>query len=273
MSQSRTELISEIKKARTSVKSDLMYVKGLTKMKKKELEEIADMLKDAKQNSNDYNDDQDIEDELKRLEEEKMYLEEELGELQDDENEKKGELQELDMDDVYSGDDKDDVEELPTEQEEYDDNDEEEEEEEEEEEYEEEYEEEEYDDDDLINTEQFLKSLEKKVPEKKVPKKKRNIGRGKKYIENYIKKVMSNFSNKISMILKPFQKKYRNGTLTKYDVDDIVDGYNDMREDTKEKIELILCELDEDEDLNDRFYRYVNDYFDRQLQRVERLLN
>jgi len=46
-----------------------------------------------------------------------------------------------------------------------------------------------------------------------------------------------------------------------------------VREDTIEKIEFILYELDEDEDLSDRFYRYVNDYFDRQLQRVERLLN
>jgi hypothetical protein len=289
----RAELITEIKEARKNAKSDLLYVKGLTKMKKEELSEIAGMLRDVKeQQAEDGAEDIDIE--IKRLNQEKECLEEELVELEDEEDGVRGELQELDLAEIEDETLTEQTHEAPLSPES-------------EElppnnppltrqvgEYKKEGE--------LVDTEEFVSELEKmevsrvqlllqkkrdaltekkrmeeaekerQMKEKQKKEQKRHVRMTKPEIEEEIKKLMCRFSNKLSVMLKPFQRKYRNGTLSEYDTDEMVDFHNDMREDTKDRIELMLYDLDDDDDLSDRFNRYVNDYFNRQRQRVERIL-
>ena len=124
--------------------------------------------------------------------------------------------------------------------------------------------------DEIVNTEKYYKSLEKEVIQPK--EKKQHVQSTKKQVEDEIKQLLSSFSTKLSACLKPFQRRYRNGMLSKNDVDDIVDLHNELREDANLKLKYSLDGLDEGDDLSERFYRYINDYFNRKLQRVERMI-
>lgn len=279
MSKSRTELIKEINEARKDAKANLMYVKGLTKMKKKELNEVAKLLKDI----NNIDDDNDREQEQERLLNEKLEIEKELDELQDEENENEQKLNELNIPDEdenyddYTEDEQDDLIEI-----------------EEEEPLEKEEEEEpitsrrdykdiqneldelnsDNDSDDYVNAEDFLNSVQNKIKEKvskKVSKKVNDNTDVKKY-QNQIKKIMSEFGSKLGYSLKPYQRKSRTGDLTDNDADDLVDLYNDYREDAKYLIDDVLYDMGDDVTLPPKFYDYVNNYFDRQLERVQRVL-
>jgi hypothetical protein len=280
MSKSRTELIKEINEARKDAKANLMYVKGLTKMKKKELNEVAKLLKDI----NNIDDDNDREQEQERLLNEKLEIEKELDELQDEENENEQKLNELNIPDEdenyddYTEDEQDDLIEI-----------------EDEEPLEKEEEEEEpitsrrdykdiqneldelnsdNDSDDYVNAEDFLNSVQNKIKEKvskKVSKKVNDNTDVKKY-QNQIKKIMSEFGSKLGYSLKPYQRKSRTGDLTDNDADDLVDLYNDYREDAKYLIDDVLYDMGDDVTLPPKFYDYVNNYFDRQLERVQRVL-
>jgi hypothetical protein len=294
MSKSRSQLIKEIKEERKKAKANLLYVKGLTKMKKTELREIADALKKA--SSNMVGDEDRTEREIERLENEKDQLQEELQELENEEDNYKQDIEELE--ELYE----DEVQEPDKNTEELDEplkppklvrqngvhkdlppqEDSESESEEEEVNIQDLVEDE--DNDELVDAEEFLKTLgdtleryEKEPPKKENKKKekkerKRHEPSSRREVEQEIRKVMSNFSGELSTRLKPYQRKYRQGTLNNHDIDDIVDTHNDLREDTKGRIEILMDELPEGEDLTDSFYRYVNDYFERQLQRVDRLL-
>ena len=277
MSKSRTELIEEINEARKDAKANLMYVKGLTKMKKKELNEVAKLLKDV----NNIDNDSDREQEQERLLNEKLEIEKELDELQDEEIENTQKLNELDIPDEEENydeiteDEEDDLEddleyELEDELEDIESNN------------EDDYNIKEYtdiekelqelesdtddDNDDYVTTEDFLNSIENKIKEK--TNKENDV---KKY-QNEIKKIMSEFGSKLGYSLKPYQRKSRTGNLSDNDADDLVDLYNDYREDAKYKIDDILDDMDDDVILPPKFYDHVNNYFDRQLERVQRVL-
>lgn len=294
MSKSRSQLIKEIKEERKKAKANLLYVKGLTKMKKTELREIADALKKA--SSNIVGDEERTEREIERLENEKDQLQEELQELENEEDHYKQDIEELEElyeDEAQQPDEDAELDEplkppklvrqvgvhkeLPPQEDSESES-------EEEEVNIQDLVEDDEDDDELVDAEEFLKTLgdtldryEKEPPKKENKKKekkerKRSEPLSRREVEQEIRKVMSNFSGELSTRLKPFQRKYRQGTLTNHDIDDIVDTHNDLREDTKGRIEILMGELDDGDDLSEAFYRYVNDYFERQLQRVDRLL-
>jgi gas vesicle protein len=229
MPQSRNELIKEIKEARVNAKSNLLYVKGLTKLKKKELIEIAKSLQNNTSEELESNKKQ-IEDELDELEEETEQRQEQLEELEGLEPEPEPEQPEPEPEPEPK--------------------------------------------DELVDAEQYLKSLVEDVEKihKKKTEKKQHVRMSKTSVETQIKKLMCEFSEKLSIILKPYQRKFRNNTLNIHDIDDIVDSYDNYREDTKDKIDLIIDELSEDDELSERFFKYINDYFDRQNVRVNRLL-
>jgi hypothetical protein len=290
MSKSRNQLIKEIKEKRKNAKAELMYVKGLTKMKKEELNEVYDMLNEVNQTlQDDFNDEYSAEKE--QLEKEKEILEQELNTLEQDEENKKVEIEELEdieneeFDEESETDEEDAPREkpklerqnatyIPPEESETEDS-------EQETEKAELNNDDDKDDDKLIDAEEFLKGIQdtlnrhdKVFKDKKKDKKEKKQQEitPKKELEKEIKTLMSSFGGEITTLLKPFQRKHRYGRLDNFDIDDIIDNHNDLREETKNKIDLIMDELSENDDFSEAFYRYVNNYFERQLNRVERLL-
>lgn len=281
MSRSRTELIKEINEARKDAKANLMYVKGLTKMKKKELNEVAKLLKDSIKIDNDI----DRVQEQERLMNEKLEIEKELDDLQDEEDEKVQKLNELNIPDEEENYDEltedeyynENTEDQDHDVEEDQDNDVEEEEDQNNDveidsyiDIQKQLEELESDSDDYVDAEEFLNSVQNKINEKTITTKNNNTD-VKKY-QNEIKKIISDFGSKLGYSLKPYQRKSRTGTLTDNDADDLVDLYNDYREEAKYLIDDVLEDMDDDITLPPKFYDYVNNYFDRQLERVQRVL-
>ena len=138
---------------------------------------------------------------------------------------------------------------------------------------EEDIEEEEDSEEELVDTEEFLKKLSQIVDNEKMKKfeKKRHVYMSKNEVEDKIKNLLTDFSNTLTAGLKPHQRKFRNGYLNDTEINEVIDLHNDLREDVKDRIELTIDNLDEKEDLSDRFYMFMNNYFNRQFQRVERL--
>lgn len=270
---SRRELINEITKAREDAKANLLYVKGLTKMKKEELQEISKILRQNGRNIN--------RDELRELKQEKEKLKDELNELKAEEKEEEEKLQELDIDDEEQEEEEEESENTLTPEKE------EEEKKQEEGEEEEEEEEDEYplkreeietyfnDKDDTDseddNKTEFYNSLERMMDEEK-DKHKKNNTRKKKDLERQIRSQMGNFSKLLSNELKPYQRKYRLGTLDNIDIEEIINIHNDLREDAMLNIDMIIDNLDMDDDFNENFYEYVNNFFEKQINRVNRML-
>lgn len=118
MTKSRTDLIKEITQARNDAKSNMLYVKGLTKMKKTELKQIHTDLKIQQSKKQKYDDDDDssggeaeamINDDVKLLEQERDRIKREIDQLENQEENHKTELDELDedMDNIKNGNDED----------------------------------------------------------------------------------------------------------------------------------------------------------------------
>ena len=118
MTKSRTQLIKDIKQARKDAKANLLYVKGLTKMKKEELKHIYDELEHIDKRRSKHGDNEpekgmvyverkeNLEDEIEKIKEELNNLEDE----EDDLETKKIELDELEPDEYEkkkTDDDKD----------------------------------------------------------------------------------------------------------------------------------------------------------------------
>ncbi len=267
---SRRELINEITKAREDAKANLLYVKGLTKMKKEELQEISKVLRQNGRNIN--------RDELRELQQEKEKIKDELNELKVEEKEEEAKLQELDIDDEEQEEEEEESENTLTPEKEEEEKKEEEEEEEEEDEYPLKREEIEtyFNDKDDTDSEddnktEFYNSLERMMDEEK-DKHKKNNTRKKKDLERQIRSEMGNFSKSLSNELKPYQRKYRLGTLDNIDIEEIINIHNDLREDTMLNIDMIIDNLDIDDDFNENFYDYVNNFFEKKINRVNRML-
>ena len=102
MASSRTDLINQIKEQRKQAKAQLLYNAGITKLKKSQLKEIAEQLKEINRAMKKEKEPK-AQDELyldaEDLQDEKEILLQELEELKEQDKQTKIEIQELDFDD------------------------------------------------------------------------------------------------------------------------------------------------------------------------------
>ena len=110
-------------------------------------------------------------------------------------------------------------------------------------------------------------------PEQPKMKPSKNDRKKIRQYESKVRKVLRDFSTTLAETLEPYKMKYRNATIDKFDMDDVVDIHNSMRSEASLSIEDIIYDMeDEGLDFSDSFYDYVEDYFQRQLQRAEQLV-
>jgi hypothetical protein len=136
------------------------------------------------------------------------------------------------------------------------------------------------DDDGNVDTEQFMKggkSVKKKKTKKttkiKVPEIKREDDRlSLREVQTEIKNVVQEFGKELTDTLRPYQRKARNGNLFDRDVDELIDAYNEIREDAKEAIDDLLSELGDSQSLPRAFVRFVENGFARHEKRVKRII-
>jgi uncharacterized phage infection (PIP) family protein YhgE len=249
MSKSRTELIRYIREARRNANADI-YVKGLSKMKKKQLQDIAESLNNISENTEGPQIEQKQENNTSLRERER----EELTELEPEEESESGYNEYLDdlSQPIPELDDESNAELSPI--------------------------------DELVDMKQIILSCEEKPKEKEVKNKVKKrkgedqyvdtIKKGRSTIKEEIKNIIEQFRDSVTQFIKPYQRKYRNRQLSNEDVDDIIDTFNYTRGYSKDRIEVLLEELEDigEGDLPERFYRFINDCFDRQSQRVERII-
>jgi uncharacterized phage infection (PIP) family protein YhgE len=269
MSKSRTELIRYIREARRNANADI-YVKGLSKMKKKQLQDIAESLNNINENTEGPQIEQKQENNTslrEREREELTELEIETETEEDIESEPEPEKEPEPEEESESGyneylddlsqpipelDDESNAELSPI--------------------------------DELVDMKQIILSCEEKPKEKEVKNKVKKrkgedqyvdtIKKGRSTIKEEIKNIIEQFRDSVTQFIKPYQRKYRNRQLSNEDVDDIIDTFNYTRGYSKDRIEVLLEELEDigEGDLPERFYRFINDCFDRQSQRVERII-
>lgn len=284
----KNDLLKEINKRKNNAKAELLYAKGLTKMKKDELIEVLEKMKRSEGK------------EAIRLQRERDNLEDEIDDLEDQQEQKKVEIEELEYsEDKSSSDESEDSEDekpnAPNAQDETD-----EEIQEETPENTQEYTDEdiqEYTDEDIdeeipekpplvrqnayilsdesesekseSDAEEFLQKIKSTIKKHEV---KQPVRPSKKDLENEIKGLMSSFGDSITDLIKPYQRKKRYRDLPTYDVDEIIDTHNDLRENIRDKIDIVMDDLPDNDDFSEAFYRYVNNYFERQLNRVDKLI-
>ena len=113
---------------------------------------------------------------------------------------------------------------------------------------------------------------EKPQPEPKLKPSKNDRKKVRQY-EMKVRKILRDFSTSLAETLEPYKTKYRNATIDKFDMDDVVDIHNSMRAEASLLIEDITYDM-EDEGLyfTDNFYDYIEEYFQRQLERAEQLV-
>ncbi len=88
-----------------------------------------------------------------------------------------------------------------------------------------------------------------------------------------VRKVLRDFSTSLAETLEPYKTKYRNATIDKFDMDDVVDIHNSMRSEASTIIEDLIYDMEDDGlDFSDKFYDYIEDCFERQLERTEQLV-
>ena len=110
-------------------------------------------------------------------------------------------------------------------------------------------------------------------PEEPKMKPSKNDRKKVRQYEMKVRKVLRDFSTSLAETLEPYKIKYRNATIDKFDMDDVVDIHNSMRAEASLLIEDIVYDMeDEGLDFTDNFYDYIEEYFQRQLERAEQLV-
>ena len=110
-------------------------------------------------------------------------------------------------------------------------------------------------------------------PEEPKLKPSKNDRKKVRQYEMKVRKVLRDFSISLAETLEPYKIKYRNATIDKFDTDDVVDIHNSMRGEATLLIEDIVYDMeDEGLDFTDNFYDYIEEYFQRQLERAEQLV-
>jgi hypothetical protein len=251
----------------------LIFVDNLKKLKQSELQEINQLLgcvDDVRQKAALENEKNLVENEIQQLTLAEQKLEAQQTPVQETLPEKSPVLKrqnakrvETDIEVVENEEEEDDEEEADEEEEEV-----------------EETVEATVDDDGNVDTEKFMKggkSLKKKKTKKtakiKVPEIKREDDRmSLREVQTEIKNVVQEFGKELTDTLRPYQRKARNGNLFDRDVDDLIDAYNEIREDAKEAIDDLLAELGDGESLPKAFVRFVENGFARHEKRVKRII-
>jgi hypothetical protein len=195
-----TDILTEIRQAREEAEANILYVRGLTKMKKEELKKISRLIKKA----DDIDDTDELDEEREKLATEKKTLEQQIIDLENDELGHKEELEDLDEEESelpsqspqstkqsgYSTSENPDTEKSEAEEESDEESAEESEEDSEAEDSEEEF----------VDTEEFLKKLSQIVDKEQMKKfeKKRHVYMSKNEVEDKIKDLLSEFSNTLT---------------------------------------------------------------------------
>ncbi len=115
------------------------------------------------------------------------------------------------------------------------------------------------------------KSSRKRVVSKELHKPDKSTSYTLTQARKDIKELLSSYSKDIEKMLKNYQFKYRKfGNLSESEIDNMVDSYNDKRNNIENEINIIIDSLDNDP--SESFYKWIEDYLERQKSRVEKLL-
>jgi hypothetical protein len=275
--QSRSELINEIREARREAKANMLYVKGLTKMKRKELREIFEEIKYVNKNLKT-DDEEDNSYEIQELEAERDELQKELDDLEkqaDEAKVKQVELEELE-DDYYDNIDEKEEKEKDEKENQYKscetaisnyikEN-------EEIDELSEEEPEPETAQQPPPETEEYTEDeLEDDEPEEQQEKMPTTV---KKYIKNKVEDeiyvLLDDFENMIQDILYEFKEK---DPLTDADADEIENYYNDQKDALNDLINKAIDELPKDTDLYGKTYKKIDRVIAKQEKAVSEFIN
>jgi hypothetical protein len=257
MPKSRTDLIKEITQARNDAKSNMLYVKGLTKMKITELKQIHADLKIQHSKKQKYDDDSDsggeqeamINDDVKLLEEERDRIKREIDQLETQEENHKTELDELDedMDNVKNGND-------------------------------DEYLEEERDNEALqpMRNQSHSEKQDKIQPKQPIKEQKqpmRNQSHSEnqsnpKELEKEVRMILKEFSKNVKELLSDYNKNEIDDDVAEY----IINFHNEQKNIIKNDLEEIYSELGDD-DFNDNFYNFIDKSFETVLKLVDNKIN
>jgi chromosome segregation ATPase len=262
MPKSRIQLIKEIKQARKDAKANLLYVKGLTKMKKKELNEIYNEIKQVDNRTSNYDSDGELSEQELVNTERKEDLEKERERIKD-------ELAKLELEEEEIKEEEVVLDELEEEQEEQ--------EEEQKEESEEEYIE------DIQNPAQELDELEsdneleseeeseeEEEPVKKTKKTKKEKTLTLTHFKKEIKDMTLEFEESIHEMLLEFNEKEK---LTDTDISDITNFYNETREIMEDNLKSIYREMPDGIDFTPTFYNSIERVLDKQEDKVNKFVS
>jgi cobalamin biosynthesis protein CobT len=275
MPKSRIQLIKEIKQARKDAKANLLYVKGLTKMKKKDLNEIYKELSQVGNRLDKYDG---------NIPEQEIVNIERKEDLEQERERIKQELEDLELEEEQIEEEQVVLDELEEEQDEQEEEQDEQEQEEQEEQDEQEHDEEEESEEEYIEHTEHKQELdelesdeqeeseeseeeEKKKPTKKTKKEKAlTISHFKKEVKD----MTLEFEENIHNILLEFDEKQK---LSDNDINEITNYYHDLKETMEHNLQVIYTEMPDNLDFTPTFYKGIERVIDKQEDKINKFIS